>query len=511
MKTFRAQGSRAGFARPAFTLIELLIVVIIIGFLFAVIIPFFLRPGHPKPAAPAGESAQRRVIHRPQATPSVPIAASLPELDEIVATIQLAVAERRVGIDVFTHYDARYHARFLVRRPGASAIRLEVPFPEGTIEAREVALRIEGPTGMREPAGVEYGPTGIRWVGLPPSVVTPVEVDFVTRGGETFAYHLPPAARTRVLDVGVEIAGASEFSVPDTSLQPTSVGATGVRWRMRDLVTDRPLKIALPVAHTPLGQAMHLFQLAGVALLLFGAGFWYLGDLRKPGQLDDFRWGQFLLLALTYCTFFVIFAVLEFHGPFATPWSLALAAGTSLPLLLLHVSRILGRAFAFRDVLPLATVTFGLVVTGIYGADLRDYVFLATGVAAVAFITTTYPGWWAGRQAAFARAEAEGLRQAEAPDLYFDGAPEQAQVESPGYAVPHCIACGQPGGPTPFCAACGTPRARELTCPRGHEPVVLPVHLLADLGPRDLRCPACGERLAFGTQPGRGEPGPAML
>lgn len=483
-----ASKHRKRHGRPAFTLIELTVVVVIVSFLFAVIIPLFLRPGHKKPPAPGTEAAQQHLVRRPPAPRAGLPTADLPELDGVAATIQLIVSEQRVGIDVFTHYDAHYHARFLVRRPGEGPIRLEVPFPEGTIEARDVALRMETPAGLREPTGVGYGPAGIRWVGAPPAVVTPFEVDFVTRGGDTFAYNLPPAARTRSLDVSVEIAGASGFVVPDSSLQPTSVGPGGLQWRMRNLVTDRPLRIALPVADTPLGRAMHLFRLAGVALLLFGAGFWYLGDLRKPGQLNDFRWGHFLLLALTYCTFFVTFAVLEFHGHLATPWSLALAAGISLPLLLLHVSRILGRRFALRDVLPLASVTFGLVVTGVYGSAWRDYVFLVAGVAAVAFVTTTFPAWRAGREAALGGQEGTPASGAEA----------RLAAEGPAAGPPrsHCVACGQAGGQTPFCAACGTPRARELTCPRGHEKVVLPVHLLATIGGRELHCPACGEGLA---------------
>ena len=55
---------------------------------------------------------------------------------------------------------------------------------------------------------------------------------------------------------------------------------------------------------SPTGRAILFLRLAGLAVLLFGLGFIYLNDLKEPGRLDSFRWGHFLLLALTYSLFF---------------------------------------------------------------------------------------------------------------------------------------------------------------------------------------------------------------
>lgn len=133
-------------------------------------------------------------------------------------------------------------------------------------------------------------------------------------------------------------------------------------------------------------------------MLLFGAGFWYLSEQAQPGQLDGFRLGHFLLLALTYSLFFVIFAVLEFHGGLQTPFSMLVATLFSLPLLILHVSRILSRKFAVTRVMPLAIFTLGLVVNGVYGAAARDYVFIGAAIGIIGFVTLSYQGWAAGRE-----------------------------------------------------------------------------------------------------------------
>ncbi|MCB0069089.1 MAG: prepilin-type N-terminal cleavage/methylation domain-containing protein, partial [Caldilineaceae bacterium] len=73
----------------------------------------------------------------------------------------------------------------------------------------------------------------------------------------------------------------------------------------------RGLDAAAQAPEPPPSPAAQLVRRAGLAVLLFGAGFWYLAELRRPGCLDRFRLGQFLLLALTFSLFFVAFAVLH--------------------------------------------------------------------------------------------------------------------------------------------------------------------------------------------------------
>ena len=309
---------------------------------------------------------------------------------------------------VYTRYTARYQGRLLARRPddGGSAVRLDIPFPHATVEARDVFLYFSTPAGRREPEGIAYGLDGIRWVGELPEDPTVVEVEFVTQGREVFQYSLPAARRARSVEVDLHIEGVSRFLVPDRSLQPTADEGTRLRWQFRNLVAHRPIVVELPGAQSPLGRVMRLFKLMGLAVLLLGAGFWYLSELRAPGALDSFRWGHFLLVALTYSTFFVVFSVLGFHGQLSIAASLAVAAAVSLPLLVLHVWRISSAAFALWYVLPLAAITLALVVNGVYGGALRDYVFVAAAVLVTAFGTLTYPEWSSGRAVHAQRMEA---------------------------------------------------------------------------------------------------------
>ena len=134
-----------------------------------------------------------------------------------------------------------------------------------------------------------------------------------------------------------------------------------------------------------------------IAVLLFGMGLWYLGEQWQPGHLKNFRWGHFLLLALTYALYFIIFAVISFQENINTGLAMVVAALFSWPLLLLHVTRVTTFTFAYRRIMPLAVFTLGVVINGVYGGPVRDYVFIAAVVFVIAYLTLTYEHWEQGR------------------------------------------------------------------------------------------------------------------
>ncbi|MBI5883808.1 MAG: hypothetical protein HZB91_11980, partial [Elusimicrobia bacterium] len=180
-------------------------------------------------------------------------------------------------------------------------------------------------------------------------------------------------------------------SIPQYGLQPTSIEGASVSWASTNLVSDRDIIVEIPEARGPLGKVSLLFRFVGLAVLLFGAGFWYMNEKLSPGRLDNFGWGNFTLLTLTYCLFFVNFAVLGYHGDIETWPALAAAALTSLPLLVLHVSRLIDLRFALTRTLPLAGLTLGLVVNGVYGGGVRDYVFMGAAYIVIAYLALTFP------------------------------------------------------------------------------------------------------------------------
>src|SRR5205823_6386147 len=179
---------------------------------------------------------------------------------------------------------------------------------------------------------------------------------------------------------------------------PADAGPDQLRWQFQNLVSDRRIQVLIPEAVAPVARVLFLWRFVAVAVLLFGAGFLYLSEQARPGQLDRFRLGHFLLLAMTFSLFFVILTVLEFHGELTTSAAMIVAAVFSLPLLVLHVASVLGFRFALTRVLPLALFSLGLAINGVYGGGMRDYVCAGAGVLVITYLTLTFPAWAARRQ-----------------------------------------------------------------------------------------------------------------
>jgi prepilin-type N-terminal cleavage/methylation domain-containing protein len=388
---------------PGFTLIELLVVVAMMAIVSAILLPVLLQAVD---AARKNKARQNVELMQPTRADDAPIRihGSLPILDSVNLKMALASSYHRIGMDVFTRFQVDCGGRIVFRGPeGADVDRvaLFIPFPANTLEARDVQLTIRRP-GSDTPiplTDVAYTRRGISCTcSVASGEALTADVRFTALGREQFDYTLPPARQLRAVSIVLSLSGTEAYTTPDDSLQPSASGPNQIRWEFKNLVSDRRITVLIPGAEAPLARVLLLLRLVALGVLLFGAGFWYLSEQSAPGRLDTFRLGHFLLLALTYSLFFGIFAVLGFHGKLSTPVSMCVSAVCSLPLLIFHVSRVLDFRFALTRVAPLALFTIGLVVNGVYGGELRDYVFLAAVILCLAYVTLTYPTWAAGRE-----------------------------------------------------------------------------------------------------------------
>ena len=389
-------------ARTGFTLIELMVVVVIIAIISGILVPKLLsmydrsrgsteeRVLPPSPSQASGEA----LAPQPDGVPPVIESASM--------TITLASTYHRIGLDVYARYEVHCQSRLVFRRSteDENPVLLTIPLPEGRAEARDVRLTLTRlPDGDAwEPDNLEYRGQRLYWSGtLADDEQLIADVNFVALGREQFEYRLPPARQLRSLDVTVELTGAASPSIPNHALQPTETRDQRFLWQFNNLVTDRAITLDIPGALSPLGRVLLLVRLLAIAVLLFGLGLWYLGEQWQPGHLKNFRWGHFLLLALTYALYFIIFAVISFQEHVTTWLAMVVAALFSWPLLLLHVTRVTTFAFAYRRIMPLAVFTLGVVINGVYGGPVRDYVFIAAVVFVIAYLTLTYEQWEQGR------------------------------------------------------------------------------------------------------------------
>lgn len=374
----------------AFTLIELMIVVAMISIIAAVLIPAFLKA--------RDRARQQQAVP----TPAVPRdggpwnVTDAPPLLSMHADAELSRWTSRVGMEVTSRYRLRFHGVFDAK--GGQI--LSVPFPRNTEEASNVRVRV----GNREPEHWELTARGLQ---IPLPAEGRAEVEYEAQGRDLVVLDLPPAGRLGEVSLDLRRPDVAEAELGQNSLQPTNSDATQWRWWFRGLISSAPIVVELPASHSLTSKVLQLCRMAGAAVLLFGLGFWYLGELYRPGCLARFKWGHFLMLALTYTFFFPVFTILSLNRGLPLTTALAVSLSLSLPLLLLHVWRSVDLRFASLYTLPLAVMTLGAVVNGVFGDHARELVWLAQAFLTIALVTLTYPRWTQHRGAWQRTLEAE--------------------------------------------------------------------------------------------------------
>jgi prepilin-type N-terminal cleavage/methylation domain-containing protein len=371
-----------------FTLIELMVVVCIIALVTGVVLPFAIGRVAGPPRSRAGTPIE-------QAPPSLEAVGAVrqPTTESSEFHVELRARQEIEGWKVRTRYHARIEASYVVRNQDGRELRLAFPFPSGMTEARSVSLALLQDGAWVEPAGVSYDLGAIRWSGaVEPNQVVTLRIAYESEGRDAFVYDVAGSGRTGSVRAEIALVGVERPVIPASSLSPTAVAPGKLSWGFDRLLTNQRIRVELPPGPSPLGRLVLLCQLAALAVLLFGAGFWYLSELDRPGRLDTFRWGHFLLLAGNYSLFFAVFA---FAGD--PRLGLALGGGVSLPLLYVHVSRFVDARFARTRVMPLCVITLGMVVSAVYLPWLRPALALATGALGAGFLTLTYRDFSARR------------------------------------------------------------------------------------------------------------------
>ena len=395
----------------AFTLIELLIVVAVFSIIAAILVPNLIRARRQAQVAAQARSRASDVSATP--TPRAEESGPLAEVRSQEMIVSLSARVERSGMEVATPYRADVSGSLKLGLPShlteRQKVRVSIPFPLGASDATNVRLALRVGDTLVPESSLGFRKEGFSWVGeVSPDQEIRAEFHYEAVGLDRFYLALGPSSRVAQLKITLDCSQCPQISIPPQALQPTSRTPEKLEWDYQNLVAERALIVALPTDSTVDAKVLLLCRLVGLAVLLYGLGFWYLGELHQPGRLARFNWGNFFLLALTYSFFFPVLAVLSLGLNIDLPASLLIAGALSLPLLTIHVTRIVDFRFACAN-LGLAALTLGLVVNGVFGEKYQIHVYLAASFLCIGFVTLTFRRWSEHRQLWHRSREAELL------------------------------------------------------------------------------------------------------
>lgn len=357
---------------PAFTLTELLVVIVLIAVLIAVILPLLKTARSSKIASKiAAQSATlnewsgdanlpRDSVVAKTAQPTPDVLAAISAFDaSIDLTPKLSVGTAQPESIYRAAFTAKLIANAAGPAPGPRMIQL--PLPPQIISLGDVKFTING-----EPTtDITLESDKLVWRGTLPVGDAPIDVTYTAVGRGVYSFQTPPGKIIDQLKVALT-ANGSDVRMLDLSLQPTKVtrasSSTTYTWNYRNLMFGRPIAVDV-LGIAPIDRLGELSWLGPISVVVLGLVLGLMSRAFEHGNMD--RWMLLLVLA----TFTAAYPLMYFAQQFVPLW-FAMAASTGIVLTLIAMRL-------------LTTIGFPLTLLGV--------IFPAGAIFAITLAATIYP------------------------------------------------------------------------------------------------------------------------